>query len=44
MGDWERIHQRFGKNSNEVMKRGSLANGDYKKMANLGENAKFRQK
>ena len=26
------------------MKRGSLANGDYKKMANLGENAKFSQK
>ena len=44
MGDWARIRQRFGKNSNEVTKRGNLANGDYKKMANLGENGKFRQK
>ena len=44
MGDWARIHQRFGKNSNEVTKRGNLTNGDYKKMANLGENGKFRQK
>ena len=24
MGDWARIHQRFGKNSNEVTKRGNL--------------------
>ena len=44
MWDWTRIHQRFGKNSNEVTKRGTLTNGDYKKMANLGENGKFRQK
>ena len=43
MGDWARIHQRFSKNSNEVTKRGSLTNGDYKKMANLGENVKFRK-
>ena len=39
-----RIYQRFCKNSNEVTKRGNLTNGDYKKMANLGENGKFRQK
>ena len=44
MGDWARIHQRFGKNSNEMTKSGNLTNGDYKKMANLGENVKFRQK
>ena len=44
MEDWARIHQRFGKNSNEVTKMGSLTNGDYKKMANLSENGKFRQK
>ena len=44
MGDWARIHQRFGKNSNEVTKRAILANNDYKKMANLGEKRKFRQK
>ena len=37
MGDWARIHQRFGKNSNEVTKRGNLTNGDYKKMANFGK-------
>ena len=44
MRDWVRIHQRFGKNSNEVTKRGNLTNGDYEKMANLGENVKFRRK
>ena len=44
MGDWSRVHQSFGKNSNEVTKRGNLTNGDYKKMANLGENVKFWQK
>ena len=44
MGDWARIHQRFGKNSNEVTKRGNLTNGGCRKMANLGENGKFRQK
>ena len=38
MGNWARIHQRFGKNSNEVTKRDILTNGDYKKkMANVGE-------
>ena len=42
MGDWARIHQRFGKNSNEVTKRGNLTNGDYKKMANLGKNGEFK--
>ena len=40
MGNWARIHQRFGKNSNEVTKRGILTNGDYKKTANLGEKGK----
>ena len=44
MGDWARIHQGFGKNSNEVTKRGNLTNGDYKKMVILSENGKFRQK
>ena len=45
MGDRARIYQRFGKNSKEVTKRGILTNGDYnKKMANLGEKGKFRQK
>ena len=44
MGDRERIHQRFGKNSNDMTKRGILTNGDCKKMANLGEKGKFRQK
>ena len=44
VGDWARIHERFGKNSNEVTKRGNLTNGNYKKMENLGENGKFRQK
>ena len=44
MGDWARIHQRFGKNSNEVTKRGNLTNGDYTRMANLGEKGKLRQK
>ena len=44
MGNWARIHQKFGKNSNEVTKRGSLTNGNYKKkMANLSEKGK-RQK
>ena len=42
MGDWARIHQRFGKNSNEVTKRGNLTNGDYKKMANFGKNGEFK--
>ena len=42
---WARIHQRFGKNSNKVTKRGILTNGDYNKnMANLGENGKSRRK
>ena len=41
MGDWARIHRKFGKNSNEVTKRAILPNGDYKKMANLGEKGKF---
>ena len=41
MGNWARIHQRFGKNSNEVTKREILTNGDYKKkMANVGEKGK----
>ena len=44
MEDWARIHQRFVKNSNEVTKRGILTNGDYKKMANLGQKGKNRQK
>ena len=44
-GNWARIHQRFGKTSIEVSKRGILTNGYYnKKMANVGENGKFRQK
>ena len=42
MGDWARIHQRFGKNSNEVTKRGNLTNGNYKKMANFGKNGEFK--
>ena len=37
-GQWTRIHERFGKTSIEVTKRGILTNGDYKKTANLGEN------
>ena len=41
MGDWARIHRKFGKNSNEVTKMAILPNGDYKKMANLGEEGKF---
>ena len=41
MGNRARIHQRFGKNSNEVTKREILTNGDYKKkMANVGEKGK----
>ena len=41
MGNWARINQRFGKNSNEVTKTGILTNGDYKKkMENLGEKGK----
>ena len=44
-GNWARIHQRFGKTSIEVSKRGILTNSYYnKKMANVGENGKFRQK
>ena len=44
-GTSARIHQRFGKTSVEVTKRGILTNGHYnKKMANLGEKGKFRQK
>ena len=44
-GNWDRVHQRFGKTSIEVTKRGILTNGDYnEKMANLGEKGKFRQK
>ena len=43
-GNWARI-QRFGKTSKEVTKREILTNGDYnKKMADLGEKGKFRQK
>ena len=38
-GNWARIHQRFGKTSIEVTKRGILTNGDYnKKKANFGKN------
>ena len=50
IGSWQiftkmaRIHQRFCKTSIKVTKREILTNGDYKKMANLGENGKFRQK
>ena len=40
MRNWAGIHKRFGKNSNEVTKRGILTNGDYKKTANLGEKGK----
>ena len=40
MEDWARIHERFVKTSNEVTKRGILTNGDYKKMANLGQKGK----
>ena len=41
MGNWARIHQRFGKTSNEVKKREILTNGDYRrKMANVGEKGK----
>ena len=45
MGNWVRIHQRFGKNSNEVAKREILKNDDYKKkMANVGEKGKKMDK
>ena len=40
-GQWTRIHERFGKTSIEVTKRGILRNGDHKKTANLGENENF---
>ena len=40
-GQWTRIHERFGKTSIEVTKRGILTNGDYKKMGNVGENENF---
>ena len=40
-GQWTRIHERFGKTSIEVTKRGILTNGDHKKTANLGENENF---
>ena len=41
MGNWARIHQRFGKSSNEVTVREILTNGDNKKkMANVGEKGK----
>ena len=44
-GNWARIHQRFGKTSTEVTKRGILTDGDHNnKIANLGEKGKFRQK
>ena len=44
-GNWARIHQRFGKTSIEVKKRGILTNGDYnKKMANLGEKRQISAK
>ena len=36
-GQCTRIHERFGKTSIEVTKRGILTNGDYEKMANFGE-------
>ena len=50
MGNWARIHQRFGKNSNEVTKREILTNGDYKKKGQmqakkekkLGKNGEFK--
>ena len=38
MGNLARILQRFGKNSNEVTKRGILPNGSYVKMENLDRN------
>ena len=45
MGNWARIHQRFGKNSNKVIKRRILINGDYNEiMANFGVKGKSRQK
>ena len=44
-GNWARIHQRFGKTSIEVSRRGILTDGYYnEKMANVGENGKFGQK
>ena len=43
-GQWTRIHERFGKTSIEVTKRGILTNGDHKKTANLGENENFGKK
>ena len=43
-GQWTRIHEWFGKTSIDVTKKGILTNNDYKKMANLGEKRKFRQK
>ena len=40
-GNWARIHQRFGKTSIDLAKRGILTNGDYnKKMANLAKMAR----
>ena len=45
MTNLARIHQRFGKTSIEVTKRGILTNGDYhKKMANLGEKRQISAK
>ena len=49
MANWE--NGGLGKNPSKVWqklkrgdKKGNLTIGDYKKMANLGENGKFRQK
>ena len=44
-GNWERIHQIFGKTSIEVTKREILTNGGYnKKMANFGRTKKISAK
>ena len=44
-GNWERIHQSFGKTSTEVTKRGILTNGGYnKKMANFGRTREISAK
>ena len=44
-GNWERIHQSFGKTSIEVTKRGILTNGGYnKKMANFGRTREISAK
>ena len=44
-GNWARIHQRFGKTSIEVTKRGILTKAiTIRKWQILGEKGKFRQK